>query len=162
MSKDAPASAQTAATPIASDGDAQEATERLRGAMDSLLALLEQESACARAGRLREIARLAPEKTDLARVYMSEIRRLQTDPRHLAAAPQSVRDDLKRRHAQLLAALQTNLTVFATAHAVAEGILRGVASEIARKRSPQTYAGSGRTARPDPRNGRPLALSRTL
>jgi hypothetical protein len=52
--------------------------------------------------------------------------------------------------------------VLATAHAVSEGIVRGVSGELARKSSPQTYGASGRANTPDPRAAQPLALSRML
>ena len=58
--------------------------------------------------------------------------------------------------------LQMNLTVLATAHAVSEGIIRGVSGELARTRAPQTYGASGRANAPDPRASQPLALSRKL
>jgi hypothetical protein len=55
-----------------------------------------------------------------------------------------------------------NMIVLATAHAVSEGIVRRLSGELARKASPQVYGASGRTVAPNPRNGRPLAVSRTL
>ena len=58
--------------------------------------------------------------------------------------------------------LQKNLTVLATAHAVSEGIIRGVSDELARKRAPSTYGASGRANTPNPQACQPLALSRTL
>ena len=58
--------------------------------------------------------------------------------------------------------LQTNLTVLATAHAVSEGIIRGVSGELARKRTPSTYGASGRANGPAAKASQPLAFSRTL
>jgi hypothetical protein len=52
--------------------------------------------------------------------------------------------------------------VLATAHAVSEGIIRGVSDELARKRAPQTYGASGRANAPSPQAGQPLAVCRTL
>ena len=70
--------------------------------------------------------------------------------------------ELIRRHDSFRALLQINLTVLATAHAVSEGIVRGVSGELARKASPQTYGASGRANAPDPRTAPPLAVSRML
>jgi hypothetical protein len=50
----------------------------------------------------------------------------------------------------------------ATAHAVSEGLVRGVSGELARKAAPQTYGASGRANAPDPRKAVPLAVSRVL
>ena len=69
---------------------------------------------------------------------------------------------LARRHDLLQAALKTNLVVLATAHAVSEGIVRRLSSDLARKASPQVYGASGRTTAPDPKRAQPLAFSRTL
>ena len=59
--------------------------------------------------------------------------------------------------------LQTNLTVLATAHAVSEGIIRGVSGELARKQAPSTYGANGRANQPSRRKAsQPLAISRSL
>ena len=52
--------------------------------------------------------------------------------------------------------------MLATAHAVSEGIVRGVNAEMQRRNIPATYTASGQRAAPGPRNIAPLALSRTL
>jgi hypothetical protein len=69
---------------------------------------------------------------------------------------------LHARHAAFQAMLQTNLTVLATAHAVSEGIIRGVSGELSRRQAPTTYGASGRANAPSPKASQPLALSRTL
>jgi hypothetical protein len=58
--------------------------------------------------------------------------------------------------------LQINLTVLATAHAVSEGIVRGVNAEIQRRNIPNTYTSAGRRQAPGPRNITPLSVSRSL
>jgi len=58
--------------------------------------------------------------------------------------------------------LQINLTVLATAHAVSEGIVRGVSAEMAQKSAPQTYGASGRHNLPNARHAQPMAVSRSL
>jgi hypothetical protein len=63
---------------------------------------------------------------------------------------------------QFRALLQKNMVVLATAHAVSEGIMRRLSGDLARKAAPQVYGASGRTTAPNPRNGRPLAVSRSL
>ena len=70
--------------------------------------------------------------------------------------------DLKRRHEDFRALLQINLTVLATAHAVSEGIMRGVSDELARKTAPSTYGATGRANAPGASAAQPLAVSRVL
>ena len=69
---------------------------------------------------------------------------------------------LRRRHAAFQSALQVNLTVLATAHAVSEGIMRGVSDSLARKSSPASYGPSGRSNVPGARHAPPLTVSRVL
>ena len=69
---------------------------------------------------------------------------------------------LKRHHETFRAMLQINLTVLATAHAVSEGILRGVNAEVQRRNTPNTYTAAGQRAAPGPRHVTPLAVSRSL
>jgi hypothetical protein len=69
---------------------------------------------------------------------------------------------LKGPQEDLRAVLQRNMAALATAHAVSEGIVRRLSGELAKKASPQVYGASGRTVAPNPKYGRPLAVSRTL
>ena len=60
--------------------------------------------------------------------------------------------------------LQINLTVLATAHAVSEGIVRGVNTEMQRKNIPEHLHGVGTargagTAQHHPARGQPLAVA---
>jgi hypothetical protein len=52
--------------------------------------------------------------------------------------------------------------VLATAHAVSEGIVRRLSSDLSRKGCPQIYGASGRATAPDPKRAQPLAFSRML
>jgi hypothetical protein len=69
---------------------------------------------------------------------------------------------LHRHHDTFRAMLQVNLTVLATAHAVSEGIVRGVNGEMQRRAAPSTYTSSGNRSATGTRHAAPLALSRTL
>jgi hypothetical protein len=52
--------------------------------------------------------------------------------------------------------------MLATAHAVSEGIGRGVNTELRRRNVPNTYTAAGQRAASSPRNISLLALSRSL
>ncbi len=152
----------TLTLPIQSQAEAQQVIGRLSDLMDALSDLVEQETRLVRAGRLTEVVRLRAEKTNLARLYVAEAARLQASQAFLAKSMPSVLQVLRERHNTFRNMLQINLTVLATAHAVAEGIIRGVSDEINRKAAPQIYGASGRQTAPNPRNARPLAVSRVL
>jgi len=141
---------------------AAELITRLTGVMDSIIGVIEQETQLVREGRLAEAAQLEPAKTELARQYVADTSQVKANKAALAKAARGLLDDLRRRHAEFHALLQINLTVLATAHAVSEGIMRGVSDELARKAAPQTYGASGRPTAPGPSAAQPLAVSRTL
>jgi hypothetical protein len=127
--------------------------------MEALLAIVQQETDLVRAGRLGQAALLAEPKADLTRRYIAAA--LQLKASQALAAPERVAA-LHRQHDQFRALLQINLTVLATAHAVSEGIVRGVSGELARKSAPSTYGSSGRTAASAASAVQPLAVSRML
>jgi hypothetical protein len=146
--------------PVDSSGDAEQLIVHLIDVMDALLGTVEEETSLVRAGRVSAATRLEPAKADLARLYVADIARLKTSYPYLSHTIPDVLEQLHRRHDTFRALLQINLTVLATAHAVAEGLIRGVSGELARKDAPQTYGPSGRQA--GSAKARPLAMSRML
>ncbi len=130
--------------------------------MDSLLDVIHNETELVRAGNLSQATALEQTKTQLARLYIADTLRLRANQAQLAQISPQTMPELIRRHNDFRALLQINLTVLATAHAVSEGIVRGVSGELARKALPQTYGASGRANAPNPRTAQPLAVSRML
>jgi hypothetical protein len=158
LAQDSPAQPQ----PVASARDAQELIGHYNEVMDTLLQVIEQETELVRAGRLRDAAQLESHKSELARLYVADTTRLQASKPYLAATQPDLLASLRQRYDAFRALLQVNLTVLATAHAVSEGIMRGVANEITRKSVPQTYGASGRQVLPGARHAQPLSVSRSL
>ena len=147
---------------IASIGEAQQAIGNLERIMDSLLATVEQETALVRGGHLGEASKLEAAKSELAGHYLAETERLKASKEFLKRSLPAALDELRRRHDTFHAILQINLTVLATAHAVSEGIVRGVSEALNRTEVPQTYGATGRSVPQKPKNRQPMALSRTL
>jgi len=147
---------------ISNAAEAERAIATLNTIMDRLVETVAAETAHVRAGRLREANKLEEAKTELARSYAAESTRLIAARDLIARVLPGAVDKLRKRNADFQALLQTNLTVLATAHAVSEGIIRGVSEELARKRAPSTYGASGRANSPGAKASQPLALSRTL
>ncbi len=148
--------------PIADGAEAREVIGHLGGVIEALAAMLDHETALVRAGKLAEVARMEAAKTNLARKYVADTLRLKGAPANLSEEIATLLAPLRPRHERFHSLVQTNLTVLATAHAVSESIIRGVAEEVTRKTAPQTYGASGRTGAHDPRHARPLAISRRL
>ncbi len=148
--------------PIASAGEAERAIVNLNKIMDRLIDTVEEETARLRAGRLRDAVELDEAKVELARAYAAESERVKSAKDIIAKSLPDALDALRKRHDAFQALLQKNLTVLATAHAVSEGIIRGVSGELARKQAPSTYGASGRANTPSSKTSPPLAISRTL
>ncbi len=154
---------ETAARPaIASVAEAEQVIANLVAIMDCLTATVTEETAQVRKGRMLQAGGVAAAKAELARAYAIETARLAGGRQFVGRAlPQAVAA-LRERHAAFQQLLQANLTVLATAHAVSEGIIRGVSGEFARTRAPQTYGATGRANPPSARASAPIAVSRKL
>jgi len=147
-----------AATPA----EARKLAEDLMDAMSALLGVIERETELVRAGKLREAMTFEKKKTELSARYVGAVGRLKASQKYLSQVAPELLSTLHRHHDTFRAMLQINLTVLATAHAVSEGIVRGVNTEMQRRNIPTTYTAAGRRAAPGPRNIRPLAVSRSL
>ena len=148
--------------PITTPQDARKLAEEMMDVMSRLLAVVEQETELVRAGKVREAILLEGQKTALTGRYVTAVETLRVAQKHLAQVAPDLLASLKRHHETFRAMLQINLTVLATAHAVSEGIVRGVNTEVQRRNMPNAYTAAGQRATPSPRQVRPLAISRSL
>ena len=150
------------AGPIASAGEAEKALANLESIMDRLQQAVAEETTHVRAGRLREAVKPGEAKVELARLYAAESGRVSAAKGTIGQSVPEALARLRQRHDTFQELLQTNLTVLATAHAVSEGIIRGVSRELARKATPQTYGASGRANAPSAGANQPIAFSRAF
>jgi hypothetical protein len=149
----------TPAGSVTTNANVEASVAGLEAIMDRLEQTIAEETAQVRAGRLSKAFDLENAKIECARLYVMESERLKTSKGALAPA---ALDRLRRRHDTFQNMLRMNLTVLATAHAVSEGIIRGVSGELARKQAPSTYSASGRAQAPSTKTSPPLAFSRSL
>lgn len=147
---------------ITSANEAEAAIVNLEKIMEQLEQTVSEETSRVRAGKLRDAVILEQAKSEFARLYAVESGRVKAAKDAIARLAPNALDRLRRRHDTLQGLLQTNLTVLATAHAVSEGIIRGVSGELARKQAPSTYGASGRAQSPSTKASPPLAISRVL
>ena len=149
--------------PVASTAtDARKLAENLMEVMSALLGVIERETELVRAGKIREAITLEAEKTDLSRRYLGAVTQFKASQKYLSQSAPELLTTLHRYHDMFRAMLQVNLTVLATAHAVSEGIIRGVNVEMQRRNIPNTYTAAGQRATPGPRHITPLTVSRSL
>jgi hypothetical protein len=141
---------------------ARELAERLTEVMTLLLDVLRRETDLVRAGDVREAMKLAEKKSELSARYVSAIGYLKASQNYLTHNAPELVATLHRQHDIFRGMLQINLAVLATAHAVTEGIVRGVNVEMQRRNVPNTYTAAGQRAVAGPRHITPLAVSRSL
>jgi hypothetical protein len=151
-----------ARNPITDANAAERAVAGLESVMDRLEQTVIEETERVRAGHLRRAAELDEAKVEFARLYIRESDYVRAARNAIARLAPEALERLRRRHDTFHGLLRTNLTVLATAHAVSEGIIRGVSGELARKQAPSTYGSSGRPQMPSSKASPPLAISRTL
>lgn len=159
-----PQTARTAppAAPVSSPSEARRLAEGLVDVMSALLGIIEQETELVRAGSVRDAMALETRKSEASQRYMTAITQLKDNSEYLKTSTPELLTALHRHHDVFRAMLQMNLTVLATAHAVSEGLVRGVNNEVQRKNLPQGYTAAGRRTQPTPRQAAPLTVSRVL
>ena len=149
--------------PIASTpAEARKLAEDMMEVMSGLLAVVERETELVRAGKVVDAIKLEPQKSELSRRYMVGVENLKNAQVHLKQVAPELLAALRRHHETFHGMLQVNLTVLATAHAVSEGIVRGVNAEVQRNNMPNGYTSAGQRAAPSARQVRPLSVSRSL
>jgi hypothetical protein len=147
---------------IATTEEASAAIAALNEIMDRLGETLTVETELLRKGRVRDATALETSKAQLAGAYAVAAGDIRAAGPLIARTLPDALEPLRRRHAEMQALLQANMTVLATAHAVSEGIIRGVSGELAKRQTPSTYGATGRANAPRPRAGQPLAVSRAV
>ena len=147
---------------ISTTADAEKAVAQVADLIEKLRAVVEQETALVRAGKVRKATALAPAKSELAGQLYTAGERLKANAKFVLGAAPAGAAALRAAQDAFRAVLQRNMIVLATAHAVSEGIVRKLSGDLARKAAPQVYGASGRTMAPNPKQGKPLAVSRVL
>ncbi|WP_424627357.1 hypothetical protein [Bradyrhizobium sp. SYSU BS000235] len=148
--------------PVSTPMEARQLETDLLNVMSTLKDVVERETALVRAGKVRDAMALDGEKSELSRRYVKTITKIKGNQAYLAEATPELLSSLHRHHDVFRSTLKVNLTVLATAHAVSEGIVRGVNGELQRRNLSFGYTAGGKRATPNPRNVMPLSVSRSL
>lgn len=147
---------------IATPAEAAELVERIGGTMAELTELLATESALVRAVRLTEARPLEHRKSELSQRYLADLARLKANAAYVRQVAGPRLRGLMQANEALQKALEYNLAILATAHAVSEGVIRSVSAAVQVKRTPSTYGANGRATAAPPRNAAPVVVSRQL
>jgi flagellar biosynthesis/type III secretory pathway chaperone len=149
-------------TAITTTAEAETTIAQVADLIDKLRVVVEQETTLVRAGKIRNATTLGAQKSELAGKLFVAGERLKANAKFLRQAAPASAAALRSIEETFHAVLQRNMIVLATAHAVSEGIVRRLSGDLARKAAPQVYGASGRTLAPNPKQGKPLAISRVL
>src|SRR5258708_56662 len=153
----------TSPAPVTTAAEADALTAHFVEVMDALVGVVRQETELARAGHLGQATAFAQPKAELTRLYIVDALRLRASKSRLSRLLPAARlEALRGRHDAFRALLRISMTGLTPAHAVSEGIVRGVSEEMARKSAPQTYGATGRTNVPRRSAAAPLTVSRQL
>jgi hypothetical protein len=153
---------QAPATPrVVGREDAERLVAGVLATMGELEKILAAETAYIRVGRIRDGLAEEAKKSELASAYMRGLETVKANAIALARFAPEALDKLKAAHAEFGRAVEANQTVLATARAVSESLMKGVADEINRLSRPQGYGPAGPQA-PRPRTSEPLVISKSL
>ena len=143
---------------VASRDDACRLIAEIVRLLGEFEAVLETETAHLRAGRLRQGLAAQERKAELGGSYLRAVQSCRTNAIALARFAPAEVATLRAAHDRFQAAVDRNQVVLATARAVSEGLVRGLAAEMSQ--APQTY-GATRQFVPVRTGPSPLACSRS-
>ncbi|MEE7491391.1 hypothetical protein [Methylobacterium oryzae] len=134
------------------------------GNMVALEAVLAEEAAYVRDGRLQEGVAAAEPKAALAAAYMQGLEVAKANAVALKRFHPDGIEALRTAHRRFTAAVEANQTVLASAKTVSEGLIKTLAEDIGRAQLPSGYGRQAPSPSPYGRGVRsgPLVLSRNL
>jgi hypothetical protein len=147
---------------ITTEAEAAALIQRLRNIIAELAGLVADETNLVRTAKVGRAAPVADAKAELSRRYMAELDCLRANADFVRANAPEALADFKGENDAFQKSLEINLAVLATAHAVAEGMMRTVASNIQAQSMPSGYGANGRKATPGRMPAASLAVSRQL
>jgi hypothetical protein len=145
---------------VQSRDDAERLVFNVTAAMAALERVLETETEHLQAGRIRDGLAEEARKTDLAGAYLRGLEACKSNAVALARFVPEHIETLKLAHSGFRRAVDRNQAVIATARAVSEGLVRGLAEEMTRAANPQIYGATRRLA-PLPKRAQPILCSRS-
>jgi hypothetical protein len=141
--------------------EAERLAEGVLATLDALEAVLAEETALVRAGKIADGLAREERKGALAATYFRELEAVKANAVALARFAPAAVARLKEAHRAFGGAVGTNRMVLATARAVSEGLIRTVSDELDRASRPSTY-GPGLAPAMRPQRTGPLVLSKTF
>jgi hypothetical protein len=146
---------------VASRAEAEALVDGTLATLAALEAVLAEETALIRVGKVAEALAGEERKGALAAGYFRALEAVKANAVALARFAPGASERLRAAHGAFGRTLEANRMVIATARAVAEGLIKTVSGELDRMSRPSTY-GRGLAAAAHPARSGPLVLSKTL
>jgi hypothetical protein len=146
---------------IGTRAEAERLVTGVLGVMTDLQGLLEAETGHIRVGRFREGLAREARKSEMAAAYIQGLEAVKGNAVALARLAPDALDRLRKAHQAFGQVVQANQVVLATARAVSETLVKGIAEEMNRQARPQGYAPPGAAAKPAVTSA-PLVVSKRL
>ena len=146
---------------IAGRAEAEQLVAGLLATMGDLEALLEAETGHVRVGRFREGLSQEARKAELSAAYLQGLEAVKANAIALARFAPAALASLKDAHGRFGRCVEANQVVLATARAVSETLVKGIADEMNRHARPQGYAPAGQGPR-RPATSAPLVVSKSF
>jgi hypothetical protein len=131
-------------------------------ALDDLEPLIAEETELLQAGRLRPALDIADRKAPAAQRYQRALDDIKTNVIALGRFVPASLTSLKERHEAFADLLALNMAVLGTTKTVSESIVRELATDLGRSKSPQGYGITGQAPGGYRIPAAPLSLSKTL
>ncbi|PHR60890.1 MAG: flagellar basal body protein [Robiginitomaculum sp.] len=125
--------------------DANDRAQQMISLSNRLTGLLLKETKLFLARTPQEAASFAEEKSQLARIYRTETSRISRDPALLASATAALKSDLRATTIKFNAALESNHRATNAIRTITQGMVRSVATEVAKARAAKTGYGANGT-----------------
>ena len=119
--------------------DVEQFSKNMMTAMDELTEVIEAETDLVRAGKLVAATSLQTKKSKHAENYIALVNQARSHGQTIKALAPAAADRLSAAQDMFKSTLQINLAALATAREVSEGLIRGVAHNMARQEKPTTY-----------------------
>jgi hypothetical protein len=132
--------------------------DQLLSLTERLTAMLVEQTRLFEARRPQDAAAITAQSADLANLYRRESMRIRANPAVLAGAPAAKRAKLVEATRAFEAALARHGRSVQAAMTVTEGVVRAIAQEVARRRTP--VAGYGPRAKATAGDGSAITLNR--
>lgn len=135
---------------------------QLRALTERLTGLMEREVELLNARRPQDISAFAEERNTLSTIYAQEMKLIKQDPALIQGISRDDRDALKVATEKFQGALAAHNLVVHRLKTVSEKIIKAVADEVARTRTPTLGYGKSGSFRPASQQGAvPIAVNQT-